>query len=56
VQRTLDASSLEAVAAMVASDTLNPFIISTFPFSQAREALALVESGHAMGKVVLEMV
>ncbi|HEY5273690.1 MAG TPA: NADP-dependent oxidoreductase [Acidimicrobiales bacterium] len=55
VQRTLDASSLEAVAAMVASNTLNPFVISTFPFSQAREALALVESGHAMGKVVLEM-
>ena len=56
VKRNLDASSLDAVAALVASNTLKPFVTRTFPFSRVREALALVESGHATGKVVIEMV
>ncbi len=46
---------LEAVAALVESGSLNPFVMKVFPFDEAADALALVEAGHAQGKVVLEI-
>ena len=55
VKRTLNATTLEAVADLAAIDALKPFVTATFPLGQAAEALALVESGHATGKVVLEI-
>ena len=36
--------------------TLRPVVDRVFPFNQARQALAYVESGHAKGKVVLQMI
>lgn len=41
------------IAALVADGTLDPLVTATFPLERAAEALALVESGHATGKVVI---
>jgi NADPH:quinone reductase-like Zn-dependent oxidoreductase len=43
------------LAALVASGVLDPRVTHRFPLAQAGEALALVESGHAAGKVVIEV-
>ena len=55
VARARNSQVLEAVAALVESGKLNPFVTEVFPFDQAADALALVEAGHAQGKVVLEI-
>jgi NADPH:quinone reductase-like Zn-dependent oxidoreductase len=55
VARARGREVLDAVAMLVASGSLNPHVTSVFPLHQAAEALALVETGHAQGKVVLEI-
>ena len=55
VARSLNSATLEAVAALVAVGTLKPFVTATFPLDQVGAALALVESGHSSGKVVIEV-
>jgi NADPH:quinone reductase-like Zn-dependent oxidoreductase len=55
VNRTRNAATLQIVAQLVADGTLKPFVTATFPLDQIGEALALVESGHAIGKVVVEI-
>ena len=55
VTRARNAAVLDAVAALVVAGTLKPFVTATFPLDQVGEALGLVESGHAMGKVVIEV-
>ena len=55
VARARDSQVLEALAALVESGTLRPFVTRVFSFDQAAEALAYVEAGHAQGKVVLEI-
>ena len=37
------------------SGAFKPFVTEVLPFERAGEAMRLVESGHATGKVVLEM-
>src|SRR5262249_2053410 len=39
---------------LVAAGRLNPYVHRVFPFAEAGDALALVESGHASGKVVID--
>lgn len=55
IERSRDGSGLDAVAALAASGDLDPLVTAVFPFDQAGEALAAVESGHAQGKIVLQM-
>ncbi|HEY2519551.1 MAG TPA: NADP-dependent oxidoreductase [Streptosporangiaceae bacterium] len=55
VARARSQQVLDAVAQLVVSGALNPFVTHTFPLSQAAQALRLVEDGHAQGKVVIEV-
>ncbi|MEV7866406.1 NADP-dependent oxidoreductase [Streptomyces sp. NPDC088124] len=55
VHRRLDRSGLERVAELMAAGRLDPHITGTYPLARAEEALALVESGHAAGKLVIDM-
>jgi NADPH:quinone reductase-like Zn-dependent oxidoreductase len=55
VTRSRNSAVLEAVAKLAAAGTLKPFVTATFPLDQVGEALGLVESGHATGKVVVEV-
>ncbi|MDQ0579183.1 NADP-dependent oxidoreductase [Streptomyces rishiriensis] len=55
VARARDAAVLRAVADLVVRGDLNPHVTLTFPLERAGEALREVESGHARGKVVLEI-
>ena len=43
------------LADLVVTGVLRPRIDHTFPLDRAGEALALVENGHALGKVVIEV-
>ncbi|KQX64029.1 NADP-dependent oxidoreductase [Streptomyces sp. Root1310] len=55
VARARDTAVLRAVADLVLRGELNPQVTLTFPLERAGEALREVESGHARGKVVLEI-
>ncbi|MEQ3552912.1 zinc-binding dehydrogenase [Pseudonocardia nematodicida] len=55
VRRRLDRSNLERVAAFMVDGRLDPDITATYPLARAAEALALVESRHASGKLVIDM-
>ncbi|MFJ9033721.1 NADP-dependent oxidoreductase [Streptomyces sp. NPDC102274] len=55
VRRRADRADLERAAALMVRGRLDPHIVKSYPFSQAAEALALVENGHALGKVVIDM-
>ena len=51
-----DGDQLRKIAALVEAVQLRPVIDKVFPFDQAREGLAYLETGRAKGKVVLQMV
>ncbi|MET9225735.1 NADP-dependent oxidoreductase [Lentzea sp. NPDC003310] len=55
VRRRLDRANLARVAELMAAGHLDPHVTATYPLARADEALALVESGHASGKVVLDL-
>jgi NADPH:quinone reductase-like Zn-dependent oxidoreductase len=55
IARSRGADVLEAVADLVASGVLDPLVTAVLPLDQAPEALAAVESGHARGKIVLQV-
>jgi NADPH:quinone reductase-like Zn-dependent oxidoreductase len=55
VRRRLDRSGLERVAELMVTGRLDPNITATYPLARAEEALALVESHHASGKLVIDM-
>ncbi|MFE7932064.1 NADP-dependent oxidoreductase [Streptomyces sp. NPDC057456] len=55
VARARDTAVLRAVADLVVRGDLDPHVTLTFPLERAGEALREVESGHARGKVVLEI-
>ncbi|MBV6697928.1 NADP-dependent oxidoreductase [Kitasatospora aureofaciens] len=55
VTRSTTPESLAALAALVAAGELDPHITGRYPLTHAAEALALVESGHVRGKLVLEV-
>jgi NADPH:quinone reductase-like Zn-dependent oxidoreductase len=53
VERDRSTRVLDALAALVAAGDLDPHVTEVFPLDRAEEALALVESGHAEGKVLI---
>jgi NADPH:quinone reductase-like Zn-dependent oxidoreductase len=55
VARARNSEVLDIVARLVADGTLKPFVTEVFPLDRVGEALALVEAGHATGKVVVEV-
>ena len=55
VRRHFDRADLERAAALMVRGRLDPHIVKSYPLSQAAEALAVVENGHALGKVVIDM-
>ena len=55
IERSRVAHVLETVADLVASGVLDPFVTAVFPLDRAADALAAVESGHARGKIVLQI-
>jgi alcohol dehydrogenase len=48
-----DGGELERIRELVEQGAIVPVVDRTFPFAQAKEAIALVESGRAVGKVVV---
>jgi NADPH:quinone reductase-like Zn-dependent oxidoreductase len=48
-----DGKELAEIADLVAAGKVKPHIQATYPLADASDALALVESGHTVGKVVL---
>ncbi|WP_285571287.1 MULTISPECIES: NADP-dependent oxidoreductase [unclassified Streptomyces] len=55
VERARNAAVLDEVAKLVVSGVLRTFVTRTFPLAGAGEALRAVESGHALGKIVIEV-
>lgn len=55
MERGGDPDVLEKVAAMAADGKLDPLVEDIRPFDEAGEALAAVETGHARGKVVIQV-
>lgn len=52
--READPESLSKITDVIGYQVITPQVSHTFGLDQAREALALVESGHAAGKVIIE--
>jgi NADPH:quinone reductase-like Zn-dependent oxidoreductase len=44
-----------ALANLVAAGKLDPKVLQTYPFDQAPQALRAVESGHTLGKIVIDL-
>jgi NADPH:quinone reductase-like Zn-dependent oxidoreductase len=55
VERVRSGERLAEVARLVAEGTLDPHVTEVRPFTEAASALALVEGGHARGKIVLRI-
>ena len=55
VRREHSVRVLDAVARLAAEGKLDPHVTEVVPFQQAPAAIAAVESGHALGKVVLRI-
>jgi NADPH:quinone reductase-like Zn-dependent oxidoreductase len=55
IERARNSAVLREVAKLAASGALRPSVTTVFPLDRAAEALALVEDGHATGKVVIEV-
>ncbi|MFF8914841.1 NADP-dependent oxidoreductase [Streptomyces sp. NPDC015032] len=55
VARARTAAVLDEVADLVVTGALRTHVTATFPLSGAGEALRSVESGHARGKIVIEV-
>jgi NADPH:quinone reductase-like Zn-dependent oxidoreductase len=53
VPRDRSTRVLDALAALVASGDLDPYVRTLLPFDRVGEALAQVEDGHTLGKVVV---
>jgi len=55
VPRDRSTAVLDALAALVAAGELDPWVRTVEPFERSGEALARVEEGHVLGKVVITM-
>jgi len=49
------AADLEALAALLDDGTIEPVIDRTYPFEETPEAMTYLETGHARGKVVVDV-
>jgi NADPH:quinone reductase-like Zn-dependent oxidoreductase len=56
VARARNQQVLDAVADLVVTGALNPYVTDVFPLDAAAQALRKVEEGHGQGKVVIEVV
>jgi NADPH:quinone reductase-like Zn-dependent oxidoreductase len=50
-----DGQQLAKIAVLLQNGSIRPVIDKTFPFDQAKQALAYLEKGRAKGKVVVQM-
>ena len=50
-----DGGQLAEIGELLKAGTIRPVIDKTFPFDQAKEALAYLEKGRAKGKVIVQM-
>jgi NADPH:quinone reductase-like Zn-dependent oxidoreductase len=48
-------AGVAAVANLVAAGKVDPKVLQTYPFDEAPQALRAVESGHALGKIVIDL-
>lgn len=48
-------AGVPALAALVAAGKVDPKVLQTYPFDEAPQALRAVESGHALGKIVIDL-
>lgn len=55
VERDRTKEALAKLVSVVAAGLVDPHVAQVFPLDKAGEALASVESGHARGKVVIEI-
>jgi NADPH2:quinone reductase len=55
IVRDRSSAVLRGLVALVAEGAFAPNVTDVFPLEKAGEALALVEDGHAVGKVVIEI-
>lgn len=46
---------VQAVADQVAEGKVDPKVLQTYPFDEAAQALRAVESGHVLGKIVIDL-
>lgn len=53
VERRRTTEVFAHLAGLVAAGDLSPVVSATYPFDEAADAVAAVESGHAVGKVVV---
>ena len=55
IERNRGRQMLDLVAGLVADGKLDPHVEDLRPLDEAADALAAVETGHAKGKVVLQV-
>jgi NADPH:quinone reductase-like Zn-dependent oxidoreductase len=55
IVRDRSSAVLRRLVGLVAEGALTPHVTQVFPFDKAGDALALVEDGHVIGKVVIEV-
>ena len=48
-------AGVPTVAEMVAEGKVDPRVLQTYPFGEAAQALRAVESGHVLGKIVIDL-
>src|SRR5918998_134508 len=48
-------AGIPAVANLVAAGKVDPKVLQTYPFDEAPRALRAVESGHTLGKIVIDL-
>jgi NADPH:quinone reductase len=48
-------TGVAAVTDLVAAGKVDPKVLQTYPFDEAPQALRAVESGHALGKIVIDL-
>ncbi len=48
-------AGVPAVANLVAAGKVDPKVLQTYPFNEAPQALRAVESGHTLGKIVIDL-
>ena len=51
----MNAAQLAEIATLIESGAVRPIIDSTFPLSRFRDAIARSQTGHARGKIVLQI-
>ncbi len=48
-------AGVPAVSDLVAGGKVDPMVLQTYPFGEAPQALRAVESGHVLGKIVIDL-